>query len=318
MNLANTIRNALRPAADMIDRDRKIRGRLAKQLVAWRYRDYRIETAEFGNLKISEAIASGAPFAVGRCGASELKVVKAFFDEEARGAPPLDAVGAEVFVNSGFFPIDRENLLRFGAFYAECARQLNIFAVWRQAGEIELLQHIGADWSACLCELRALEPYYFEHGWTDALAGRRVLIISPFAESIKRQHTKLRDVWPRLHIPNFELVTLRYPHSQALIDTGFSSWWALHDEYCARMGELDFDIAIIGAGASTLPLACHAKRLGRQGVALGGATQILFGIRGRRWDNFSFFQRAVNDAWTRPQGDEVPPRKHSVESGAYW
>lgn len=316
--MAIALKNALRPALDLIDRDRRVRGRLAKWLIERRYRSFRIESGEEGNRLLGAAIASGAPFAAGRCGASELKVVKASFDHEAAGAAPPPAIGEEIFVNSGFFPIDANNLLRFGAHYAECARELDIFAVWRQPGEVELLNTTKGKPPAHLCELKALEPYYFARGWTDALAEKRVLVVSPFAKSFKRQHKRLKDVWPRLNIPDFDLITLRYPHSQALLDTGFPSWWSLQDDMRAQMSAIEFDLAIIGAGASTLPLAIHAKRLGRQGIALGGATQMLFGVRGRRWDNFSFFRDAVNEAWTRAEGDEVPPQKTKVESGAYW
>jgi hypothetical protein len=35
-------------------------------------------------------------------------------------------------------------------------------------------------------------------------------------------------------------------------------------------------------------------------VHLGGATQRLFGIRGKRWDERPFFQNLYNEHWTRP------------------
>ena len=77
-------------------------------------------------------------------------------------------------------------------------------------------------------------------------------------------------------------------------------------------------MAIIGAGAYGLPLAAHVKRLGKKAVHLGGATQILFGIRGKRWDEMPFFQKLYNEHWVRPLPSEVPKDYQRVEGGCYW
>jgi phytoene dehydrogenase-like protein len=87
---------------------------------------------------------------------------------------------------------------------------------------------------------------------------------------------------------------------------------------CAQINALDFDVAIIGAGAYGLPLAAHIKRLGKKAIQLGGATQILFGIRGRRWDRMPFFQGLYNEHWVRPLPEETPLNFQSVEDGCYW
>jgi hypothetical protein len=58
--------------------------------------------------------------------------------------------------------------------------------------------------------------------------------------------------------------------------------------------------------------------LGKKGIHLGGATQILFGIRGKRWDDDPFFQKLFNDYWVRPHPTEVPGNFQVVEGGCYW
>jgi NADPH-dependent 2,4-dienoyl-CoA reductase/sulfur reductase-like enzyme len=81
---------------------------------------------------------------------------------------------------------------------------------------------------------------------------------------------------------------------------------------------VDFDVCIIGAGAYGLPLAAHAKKLGKMAVHLGGATQILFRIRGRRWDDHRIISKLYNEHWTHPKPWETPGRSNRVEGGAYW
>ena len=53
---------------------------------------------------------------------------------------------------------------------------------------------------------------------------------------------------------------------------------------------------------------------------MGGATQILFGIRGRRWE-VEYTDTIVplfNPYWVRPLPEETPEKAASVESGCYW
>ena len=75
-----------------------------------------------------------------------------------------------------------------------------------------------------------------------------------------------------------------------------------------------------GAGAYGLPLASFAKQLGRQAIHLGGVTQILFGIKGRRWEReyADSTARLFNEHWVRPLPAETPAHKDRIEKGCYW
>jgi glycerol-3-phosphate dehydrogenase len=82
-----------------------------------------------------------------------------------------------------------------------------------------------------------------------------------------------------------------------------------------------FDVAILGCGAYGFPLAAKIKAAGRQAVHMGGTTQILFGIRGRRWDddkNHSFLNQYYSDAWVRVGEKDRPKNAKAVEDACYW
>lgn len=68
-----------------------------------------------------------------------------------------------------------------------------------------------------------------------------------------------------------------------------------------RYPKIDFDIALIGCGAYGMPLASFIKGMGKQAVHLAGWTQILFGIKGKRWDDLPYVSKFYNNAWVRPQ-----------------
>ena len=85
-----------------------------------------------------------------------------------------------------------------------------------------------------------------------------------------------------------------------------------------EISALDFDVALIAAGAYGFPLAAHIKRTGKKSVLMGGVLQLLFGIRGARWDSNPEYAPLCNQYWVRP-GDEDRPKIFSViDGGCYW
>ena len=55
-----------------------------------------------------------------------------------------------------------------------------------------------------------------------------------------------------------------------------------------------FDVAIIGCGAYGMPLAAMLKQAGKQAIHLGGATQLLFGIKGKRWEEIKTIPHLID------------------------
>lgn len=82
--------------------------------------------------------------------------------------------------------------------------------------------------------------------------------------------------------------------------------------------KIDFDLAIIGCGAYGFPLAAKLKRAGKQVIHMGGATQISFGIKGRRWVENPRAEVKFNDAWVYPLKSETPQNCNAVEEHCYW
>ncbi len=80
----------------------------------------------------------------------------------------------------------------------------------------------------------------------------------------------------------------------------------------------EFDIAIIGCGSYGLPLAAKLKRHGKQAIHLGGATQVLFGIKGKRWAENPVFRKLFNDYWVYPSLDEIPITAKRIDNACYW
>jgi hypothetical protein len=216
---------------------------------------------------------------------------------------------------AGFFPRDTRLVERFAARMLDDMACVDVLGSWVRWERLvaSRLPH------ATRVALPDLEPYYHRDPWTPALEGRTVLVVHPFAESIRRQYGQRELLFadPRV-LPEFELKTLPSVQSIGETPTQYSDWFAALDAMCDAMSRIDWDVAIIGAGAYGFCLAAHAKRLGRKAVHLGGATQILFGIRGRRWDEDPNVSRFYNDAWVRATPNERPANYLRAEGGSYW
>ena len=120
-------------------------------------------------------------------------------------------------------------------------------------------------------------------------------------------------------LPEFELRTVTAVQTVAgQIDPRFKSWFDALDYMYDEAMKCDFDIALIGCGAYGFPLAAKLKKSGKMAIHMGGMLQVLFGIKGKRWDEDPIVSKYYNDSWVRPGEDEKPKSSNVVVDGCYW
>lgn len=294
-------------------------------------RDYSevITSAEAGNLTIGDMVRRGDPFVVSRLGTYELYCISYFTRwRSLRGLklPYPQWLRGRLSNNAGVFSTDDAELNRFAAAFLAAVSAVDVMAVWfwwtdeRRRNEPRILKCYCPD--ARLIHPLGLEPWLYAQPWTAELADKVVLVVHPFARSIESQFREHRqDLFsnPRV-LPSFELKTLKAVQSVAGHSAGFRTWSDALSHMCDQIGREEFDIAIIGAGAYGPPLAAFVKSQGKQAVHIGGATQLLFGIKGRRWEVDPTCSRVAmfNENWVRPLPGETPERAEMVEEGCYW
>lgn len=106
-------------------------------------------------------------------------------------------------------------------------------------------------------------------------------------------------------------------------NNNFKDWFEALDWMKAEMNKTDYDICLIGCGAYGFPLAAHAKRQGKKAIHLGGSLQLLFGIKGVRWENPNYnpkynYAALMNQYWIKPNNNEKPNNAGNVENACYW
>lgn len=171
-------------------------------------------------------------------------------------------------------------------------------------------------------QLETLYPFFVEKPWTEALIGKNILIIHPFKETIISQYNKRKLLFSSTNIlPDFNLKIIKAVQTLAGEKSPFNDWFEALEYMKSEIDNIDFDIAIIGCGAYGLPLAAYVKRLGKKAIHMGGGTQLLFGIKGKRWEQDyknSCYRDMFNEHWVYPNNSEKPNAAIKVEGGCYW
>lgn len=287
------------------------------------YANHRVLGMNETNQIIGERIQSGEPFMVARFGNTELSVMTSVLERRIFGhTEENDARLKEWFQNlqdlSGFFPDQIELAEQFTDLMLDCCKETDILAMYHCHMDDYIVTEYMKNCKVTF--LNHIEPWRSKDPWTAALKGKKVLVIHPFDESIKQQYQKRTQLFSNDKVlPEFELKTLKAIQTIAgETDERFETWFDALEYMHQEAMKIDFDIAILGCGAYGLPLAAKLKKAGKQAIHMGGVTQILFGIKGRRWLDNPRAGITFNDAWEFPKESETPRNCNVVENHCYW
>lgn len=175
--------------------------------------------------------------------------------------------------------------------------------------------------------LRSLEPYYVDKDqWTHLLSGHKVAVVTSFAKSASQQVSKLHDIWgsKNLFPADIDWTWIQTGHPASVArgrnewPSHIHSWAAAADYVVAEVMNSGARFALIGCGGLGMPIAKMLKDRGIITIVLGGAIQVLFGIKGNRWRTHEVISGFWNDAWIWPSESETPAGADMVEGGCYW
>jgi len=268
------------------------------------------------------ALQEGHPFAAGKIGGAELMAME-YLDHRIRPAWPPEwswrRPARRLMNNAGFFPLQKEAYRRWHRTMVQAVARMDFLSAWQtdpflRSYEERIIRDLApASRDMAIENLgRPILPDLLPFRW---------LVVSPFVLSIRRQLPRLRQVhdpqgrhegeWSR---PAATCQLVRCPFQSHLEPSPYPSWQEGLERLAAEISSLQFDVALIGAGAWSLPLAAQIKVMGRSAIHLGGETQLLFGIKGKRWENYGIF----NEAWISADASEMPAHRDRVENGCYW
>jgi len=272
---------------------------------------------EEANLLLYNRLRQGVPVLAGKLGSVESRLL----GEHRYGRRWLRRFSGrtrkQAHQNAGIFPVDDRSLASAAEELWTALQSIELLGCWPVEYQARLLMDLPQlPWR---CEMPDLEPFGYGLPWSSALAGRRVLVLHPFVDSLQHQWSRREALFPdRPVLPDFEPVFLPTPMTIQGAQYEFRSWQEALVHTWERVQMLQFDVALIGGGAYSLPLALRIRCMGRSAIHLGGSLQLMFGVFGQRWEHFASQRALVNDAWIRPLPSDRPMNYQAVENGCYW
>lgn len=223
--------------------------------------------------------------------------------------------------NAGIFPIEDELIKGYVKITEEAARKIDILCMGFWVPQLEELykrysyQAIPVSAIIMPLEISVLS-------FAKSLKGMKVLVIHPFSTLIQKQYEKRELLFSKLGdvmiLPEMELITYSAVQSMGG-STEYASWIEALEKMERDILGIDFDVALIGCGAYGMPLGAFIKeKMRKKAIHVGGALQLLFGIKGRRWDERGYETWLYNEHWVYPTEDLRPLNYKSVENGCYW
>ena len=273
-------------------------------------------TGQEGNDIIRESLSSylkdeGPAVSIGKMGNSEYIGLA----HHVRGLELSKGARQLVTINAGVYPDDDKVLNDFFNLYHSSIESMDVAASWI-TNDKTFISTINPRTKFVV--LRSLEPYYHSNPWSSVLKGQDVVVVSPFSETVNSQYKKRELLWKDKEVlPEFNLMTVQSPYL-SLGQGEEASWFSALDRMYKEILHKKPKIVLVGAGGYSLPLISKLKAEGISGVHLGGANQILFGIKGRRWDEHEVISDFYNEHWARPGDREVPKDNNLIEDGCYW
>ena len=291
-----------------------------------------------GAQKICASFQGTEPFFIGRNGSTEIAVFAYWINNRASGWPWPAPLIKNLEQNFGVWPITTPSVDNWCMQYqAAMYRLTGLAAGWfKPLADMELRMINETVPSAFKVPLRSLEPYYVvpELRWTAHLADKDVAVVTSFTQTIQTQLDRVdRDkIWSALEAPEtilppttrWHLVRSYFPpnvseaHHTGWASIGIKSWEPAVEYIVDEVVKTDAKIAIIGCGALGVVVGGKLRKKGISVILMGGAVQVLFGIRGKRWENHDIISKFWNDSWIYPLESERPPNAGTIEGACYW
>jgi len=287
------------------------------------------------NKLIGEKINSDQPLLIGRHGAVELRIItnivafqnkqsiisdsiKYLLNKKARFWEISESFKQTLCYNAGFFPNDEYLIEKFTDLYLKESKKIDIY------GASTFCEHLLPKGTipskSYKTYIKNLEPWFYEDPWSYQLRDKKILVIYPLKDLIISQYkNKRKELFQdRKILPEFDLQVMESVQTIAGSKIHFKDWFEALEYQKEKMSKIDFDFAIIGAGAYGFPLAAHAKDMGKKAIHFGGATQLLFGIKGSRWTQWNRYIELMNNSWIFPAENDKPDGAENIENSAYW
>jgi len=147
----------------------------------------------------------------------------------------------------------------------------------------------------------------------DTIAKHEICVISYFADEMKSQAKNLDKIhnrptpWKFSFIEAFNSIEGNKPHND---------FFETLEIMKKRIDKSTADYFLVSCGCYGILLCDYIKKIGKNSIYVGGQLQLLFGLKGARWDKREGIKKNYNKFWKYPK--RKPKNYNNVEGGCYW
>ena len=229
--------------------------------------------------------------------------------------------------NAGVNMTSFESAKKYSDLYFKSFEHCEMYSVWEPWGAVyRAIQH-SHDYVTTTFQKEKIwaftfDIYHFLHNsWTQALRGKRLLIISPFEDSMKKKINNRKKIYGVDLFPECEFVFIKPPQTQGTQES--REFDVELEDFYKRLDEVkdDFDVALCSCGGyGNLVCDYIYSEMNKSAIYVGGVLQMYFGIYGSRWirERQDIMRIHLNEHWSRPTNDEKPKDFQKVEGSCYW
>ncbi|MAV56143.1 MAG: hypothetical protein CMI79_01210 [Candidatus Pelagibacter sp.] len=237
--------------------------------------------------------------------------------------------------NAGIYNQNSENLRKWGYLYHNAIKNSTCCFVWKNEKVSTIIKQaqIMLTYGVNNMSAEHLDPLVAVNAgkipWTQSLREKKILIISPFTDSIKYQNDKGYNLVSgdnRLFHPDQKYI---YYKTFNTLGGNFvhSNWSETFMKMIQDISILDFDIALVSCGGYGLPICDFIyTRIKKSSIYVGGVLPLLFGVTCQRYKDKD---KNYNPGMIKPNANEQVEMKsfqqiygysstNEVENKCYW
>jgi hypothetical protein len=229
--------------------------------------------------------------------------------------------------NAGIKLTSINSILKYSELYLEAFNLCDAYFDWDKTGNY--INHIAVSHEFITINFEKKKFWaltidvfnnIYNNPWTQALKGKRLLIISPFIESMKSKLDVLPEIYGVDLFPNCEFIFIKPPQTHAEMPSeDFDIELNKFIEEIKKIKD-EFDIALCSCGGYGNLVCAEIFKMDKSAIYVGGVLQMFFGIYGNRWlkEKPEILKIYMNKHWSRPSENEKPNGHNNIENGCYW
>lgn len=290
---------------------------------------------------ILSKFAENKPFVVPRIGIYETEFARIgdiWYKTQNATPETRDFVQKRITIlqqNSGISVKTAPHIMEYSQQYLRAFLNCDLYAVWEKHGGG--YKHIKESHDYVVSQAchnktqiwaKTFDIFHYIYGtpWTHALKGKRILIVSSFAETIHNQIAVREKIYDGVDLfPDCSFVFIQPPQTHGIIpsSTDETDYYGVYlTTFTTQLNEIKetYDVALVACGGYGNPVCNYIFESGKPAINVGGVLQMYFGVAGNRWYRNSpeIIQLFLNEHWTRPSPEERPAGAETIENACYW